>query len=184
MVALLGFFELVEVVVELFLGVERGAVDALELRVLFIAQPVGSGNVEEFEGLDASGGRDVRAAAEVGELAGLVDRDFFIGLGELLDEVTLHEVAFGIEALQAFGAGQKFARVGQVLLGELLHLLLDGGEVVGREGLLAVEIVEESVLGGGAVSELGLGEEFEDSGGHEMRGGVAKKQPRPRDRAR
>ena len=35
MVALLGFFELVEVVVELFLGVERRAVDALELRRSF-----------------------------------------------------------------------------------------------------------------------------------------------------
>src|ERR1019366_6683437 len=117
-VALLGLFELVEVVVELFLGVERRAVDALELRVLLVAEPVGSGDVEEFEGLDASGGRDVRTAAEVGELAGLVYGNFFIGLGELLDEVTLHEVAFGLEAIEAFGAGQEFARVGQVLLGQ------------------------------------------------------------------
>ncbi len=116
MVALLGFFELVEVVVEVFLGVERGAVDALELRVLLVAQPVGAGDVEQLEGLDASGGRDVRAAAEVGELAGLVDRDLLVGLGELLDEVALHEVAFGLEALEAFGARQKFARVGQVVL--------------------------------------------------------------------
>ena len=94
--------------------------------VLFVAQPVGSGDVEEFEGLDASGRRDVRAAAEVGEVAGLVDRNFLIGLGELLDEVTLHEVAFGLESFQAFGARQKFARVRQVGFDELLHLLLDG----------------------------------------------------------
>src|SRR3974390_3009572 len=171
-VAALGFFELVEVVVELFLGVERGTVDALELQVLFVAQPVGSGDVEQLEGLDASSGRDVRAAAEVGELASLVDGDLFIGRGEMLDEVTLHEVTFGLEALQAFGAGQEFAGVGQVGFGELLHLVLDGGEVVGREGLLAVEVVEESVLGGGAVAEAGLGKEFEDGGGHEMRGRV------------
>ena len=116
----------------------------------------------------------MRAAAEVDELAGLVDGNFFIGLGELLDEVTLHEVAFGLEAFEALGARQKFARVGQVLLGELLHLLFDGGEVVGREGLLAVEVVEESILGGGAVAELGLGKEFEDRGRHEVRGRVAK----------
>ncbi len=88
--------------------------------------------------------------------------------------MALHEVAFGLEALETFGARQKFARVGQVLLGELLHLLLDGFEVVGREGLLAVEVVEESVLGGRAVAELGLGKEFEDGGGHEVRGRVAK----------
>ena len=115
----------------------------------------------------------MRTAAEVGELAGLVDRNFLVGLGELLDEVALHEVAFGLEALEALGARQEFARVGQVGFDELLHLLLDGGEVVGRERLLAVEVVEESVLGGGAVAELGLGKELEDGGSHEMRGGVA-----------
>ena len=87
--------------------------------------------------------------------------------------MALHEVAFGLEALEAFGARQKFARVGQVGLSELLHLLLDGDEVVGGEGLLAVEVVEESVLGGRAVAELGLGKEFEDGGRHEVRRGVA-----------
>src|SRR5271169_2888681 len=104
MVALLGLFELVEIVVELFLGVERRTVYALELGVLFVAQPLGSCDVEQLECLDASGRGDVRPAAEVGELARLVDGYLFFGLGELLDEVTLHEVAFGLEALQAFGA--------------------------------------------------------------------------------
>ncbi len=114
----------------------------------------------------------MRPAAEVGELAGLVDRDFFIGLGELLDEVALHEVAFGLEALQSFGARQKLARVGQVLLHQLLHLLLDGFQVFGGEGLLAIEVVEEAVLGRRAVAELGLGEEFEHSSSHQVGGRV------------
>ena len=80
MVALLGLFELVQVVVEILLGEERRAVDALELRIFLVAQPVGAGDVQQLERLDASGGRDVRAAAEVGELAGLVDGDLLVGL--------------------------------------------------------------------------------------------------------
>ena len=55
-------------------------------------------------------------AAEILELAGLVDRNFFIGLGELLDEMALHEVAFALELFKSLFARQKFARVGQVLL--------------------------------------------------------------------
>ena len=98
---------------------------------------------------------------------------FSSGCGELLDEVALHEVAFRLEALQSFGARQKLARVGQVLLHQLLHLLLDGFEVFGRERLLAIEVVEESGLGRGAVAELGLGKEFEHGGGHQVRGRVA-----------
>ena len=136
----------------------------------FVAQPVGAGDVEQLERLDLAGRRNVRAAAEIEELAGLVDRNLFIGLGELLDEVALHEVAFALELFQAFLARQKFARVGKVLLDEFLHLLFDLFQIFGRERSGAVEVVEESVLGGGAVAEFGLGEKFEHGGGQQVRG--------------
>ena len=173
MVALLRFLHLVQIVVEVLLGEERRAVDALQLRILLVAQPVRAGDVEQLERLDAPGGRDVRPAAEVGELAGLVDRDLLVGRGELLDEVALHEVAFRLEALQAFLARQKLARVRQVLLHQLLHLLLDGLQVLGRERLLAIEVVEEAALGRRAVAELGLGKEFQHRRGHQVRRRVA-----------
>ncbi len=173
MVALLGFLDFVQVVVEVLLAEERGAVDALELRIFLVAQPVGAGDAEHLERLDAPGGRDVRPAAEVGELAGLVDGDLLVGRGELLDEVALHEVAFRLEALQSFLPRQKFARVRQVLLHQLLHLLLDGLQVFGRERLLAIEVVEEAGLGCRAVAELGLGKKFEHGRGHQVRRGVA-----------
>ena len=173
MVALLGFLDLVQVLVQVLPGEERGAVDALQLRVVLVAQPVRAGDVEQLERLDAPGGRDVRPAAEVGELAGLVDGDLLVGRGELLDEVALHEVAFRLEALQALLAREKFARVGQVLLHQLLHLLLDGLQVLGGEGLLAIEVVEESALGCRAVAELGLGKELQHRSRHQVRRGVA-----------
>jgi hypothetical protein len=94
-VAGLDLFEFLEVGFEV-LGVEEGgAVDALELLVVLVAEPVGAGDGGDLEGLDAAGGGDVRAAAEVGEVAVAVEGDLVAGVGELLDEVDLHELAVG-----------------------------------------------------------------------------------------
>src|SRR5437764_15355686 len=93
MVALLRFLEHREVFVELGLVLEGGAVDALELRVLFVAFVVGAGNAGELERADVAGAHDVRAGAEIGELAIAIERDFF-ALGNVLDDVEL-ELAGG-----------------------------------------------------------------------------------------
>src|SRR6267378_5007061 len=95
-------------------------------------------------------------AAEILELAGLVNRNLLIGLRELLDEVAFHKVAFALVLFQTFLARQKFAGVGQVLLDKLLHFLLDLFKIFGREGSWAIKVAEESVLGRRTVAELGL----------------------------
>jgi hypothetical protein len=125
MITLLGLFLLVQVVVHILLREERRPVDALQLQVLLISQPVGAGDVQQLEGLDSPSRRDMRAAAKVRELARAINRDLFIGPGELLDEVALHEIAFVFELLETLLAGQKLARIGDVLLHQFLHLLLD-----------------------------------------------------------
>src|SRR5262249_35009383 len=102
--------------VEIFLRIERSSVDTLKLLVLFIAEPVRARNVEQLECLDASGRRDVRPATEIKKLASLVNRNLFIGLGKLLDEVALHEVAVFFELGQAFVARTELARIRDVLL--------------------------------------------------------------------
>ena len=56
---------------------------------------------------------------------------------------------------------------------DLLHLLLDGLEVLGRERLLDVEVVVEAVLDRRADAELGLGEQLLHGLRHDVRGGVA-----------
>src|SRR5262249_61715163 len=88
--------------VQVVLVEERGAVGALELRILLVAQPVSAGDAQELEGLDAPGGGHMRAAAEIDEPAIAVDGDRLARPGELLDEVYLHEVAFVLEAGGAF----------------------------------------------------------------------------------
>ena len=99
MVALLRFFDLVQIAVEIFLAEKRSSVDALQLRVLLVSQPVSPGDIQQLECFDLARRRDVRSAAEVEKVASLVNRNFLIGLGELLDVMALHEVAFALEFL-------------------------------------------------------------------------------------
>ena len=56
-VARLDLFKVLEVGVEVFLREERGAVDALQLLILLVAQPVGAGDGGDLECLDAGGAR-------------------------------------------------------------------------------------------------------------------------------
>src|SRR5712692_5901643 len=100
MVALLRFFDAVQIGVEILLREKRRAVDALQLLILFVSEPVSARDVEQLERFDFPGRRQVGAAAEVEKLASLVYGDFFIGLGELFDEMALHEVAFTLEHLE------------------------------------------------------------------------------------
>ena len=172
-VAGLDLFKVLEVGVEIFLVEEGGSVDALELLVLLVAEPVGAGDGRDLEGLDAGGGGNVRAAAEVGELAVLVEGDFVAGFGEALDEVDLHELALRGVVGQTLLAGFDDLDEGLIALDDVGHADFDGGEVGFGEGDGAVDVVEEAVVGGGAVAELGFGEELEDGRRHHVRSGVA-----------
>src|SRR6476620_9417481 len=88
MVALLRFLEHGEVFIELGLVLESGAVNALELWIVLVAFVVGAGDAGELERTDVAGAHDVRAGAEIGELAVAIERDFF-ALGNVLADVEL-----------------------------------------------------------------------------------------------
>jgi hypothetical protein len=65
-VALAGLLDPLEVCGERLLRLPGGAVDALELRPLLVAAPVGAGDALEGEGGHPLRRGDVRAAAQVG----------------------------------------------------------------------------------------------------------------------
>src|SRR5208337_1722025 len=96
MVAARSFFQAREVLVEILLREKGRAVDALQLGILFVAEPVGAGERTDLEGLDAASGRHMRAAAEVDEFAVAVKADLGAGRRELGDEVRFHEVAVAL----------------------------------------------------------------------------------------
>ncbi len=68
MIAFLGLFELRQIFVQFLLGEERRAVDALQLRVLFVPFPISARDREQLECLDFLGGGQVRTAAEIDEV--------------------------------------------------------------------------------------------------------------------
>ena len=115
----------------------------------------------------------MRAAAKIHKFAVAIKAHLRAGLGELGHEVRLHEVAVALKLRQ-----RLLARL--VLVDELLvarhhlgHLRFDGGQVFGREGLLAIKVVEEAGIGGRAVAQLGLGKQLEHRRRQHVRGGVA-----------
>jgi hypothetical protein len=55
MVALLGIFQPGEILIQLLLGEERRAVDALQLLIVFITLPIRAGDGEQLECFDLRG---------------------------------------------------------------------------------------------------------------------------------
>ena len=88
MVALLRFLQHCEVVVEFLFGFERRAVNALKLRICFVAFVVHAGDACEFERADVSRAHHVRPRAEIDEIAVSIERDFFVGRN-VFDDVEL-----------------------------------------------------------------------------------------------
>ena len=94
--------------------------------LLLVAAPVGAGEARQLERLDRLGVLQVRAAAEVGEVALGVERDVALGR---VDELDLVRLALGLEALARLVARDLLARP-DAALGELaLDLGLDPLEV-------------------------------------------------------
>jgi hypothetical protein len=77
-VALFRLFQHVQVLLLVFLLGPGGAVDTLQHFVLAVAAPVGAGQLHQLEYLQLAGGRHVRAAAQVGEVAFAVQRHILI----------------------------------------------------------------------------------------------------------
>ena len=168
MVAPLGLFQTLQILVEFRLREEARAVDALHLRVAFLALPVGARDAHQFERLDAAGGGDVRAAAEIDEFAGGVERHHGLD-GFFLDQFALEGLIPLFVQLDGFGLGQQLALVGNVRARQFVHLLFDARQVFGSERLLAQELVEKAGVDGRADAQLHVGKEFEHRGGQQVR---------------
>ena len=150
-VALLRFLEAMKVVVESRFRLPGRAVDALQLGAVLVAAPVGGGNFGELEIAEPAGGGDMRAEAEVQELA-VVAIDVDHALAEppprcrRLDDLLL--VGLVGEELETLGGGVLLPGEGLVFGDDLLHPGLDAGQVilveVGAAGQF--EVVIEAIL--------------------------------------
>ena len=135
--------EPLEVSVEVGLRVERGSVDAGQLLVVLVAPPVGAGEAGQLERLDRRGVLQVRAAAQIGEVALRVERDVAVGG---VDELDLVRLVLGLEPRLGLFPRDLLAAPDPTLVELALNLGLDRLEVRFGDRLGEVEVVVEAVL--------------------------------------
>src|SRR5437879_13799089 len=95
MVPLARLLQTLEVGVQIGLVVEGRAIDPRQLLVVLVASPVGAGEPGQLDRLDRLRVLEMRAAAEVGEIALCVEGDLAVGR---VDELNLVGLALGLEA--------------------------------------------------------------------------------------
>lgn len=155
-VPIFGFFDALKFGGEFLLGWECGAIDALELAVALIAFVIGAGDAEEFKRFDCACGGQVCAGAEVSELTVPI-----VGYRGLSRDVCK---AFEFVGLIAFSkklsgllAGDLDPFEGLVLSNNFSHLILQGFEVFGGEGVLEIEVVVKAAWRWRAYVKFGIG---------------------------
>ena len=122
-----------------------------------VAAPIGARDLHQLEGVaDLAGRGHVRAAAEIEPVALLVDVDLLVRRNGI-DQLDLEHLALVAEDLLGLVARPDFFGERFVARDDLAHLLLDRVEVLGRERLVAEEVVVEAVLDHRADGDLGAG---------------------------
>ena len=114
----------------------------------------------------------MRAAAEIEPVALLVDLDLLVGRNGV-DQLDLEILAHVAEGFLGLLARPDFLAEGFVARDDLLHLLLDDGQVFQRERLVAEEVVIEAVLDHRTDGDLRARPQRLDGFRHDMRGVVA-----------
>ena len=168
MVARLGFFESLEVVVEFLLRGVGGAIQTLKLRVGGVAAPERARHRQQLEGFDAACRGQMGAPAQIEPVALPVNSDGFSG-GNIAQQFELVNVVR--EQFVGFLAGDFLAHDGKIGVGELAHFGFDGPKVVfGNRG--QVDVVVKTVFERRADGEFGFGMQRLHRLGHQVCRGV------------
>ena len=149
---------------------EGNAVQTVQAVAAGVGAPVGGGHLGQLHGLQHTGAHQVRAGAQVGEVALSVDAQLPALGGILFHQLQL--VILAGKDLAALFHGDGAAHDGLIGLHQLLHLRLNGLEVGSGQRAAHLNIIVPAVLQGGADAELRLGEQVLHGLGHHMGGGV------------
>jgi hypothetical protein len=169
-VAALRLLDPRQVVLEILRVEERRAVHARQLRLRLVPAPVGAGEGKQLHGPDRRRVLEVRPAAEVDEVALLVDGDVAVGRVHELDlvrlacllEVGARLVPAGLPALPGAALGDLAA-----------DLLLQALERLLGHRLRELEVVVEPVLDRRADRHLRPGVQASRGLGEQVRGRMA-----------
>ena len=189
-VALLGFLQLVQVLVQLLLVAPGRAIDALEHGVRLIPAPIRARHAHQLEAVRRNLPRmfHMRPATQILKRILLIGADHHLGLD--LVAILIH-AAFGqpVNQFQLIGLimedrarlVRRHLAIGKLVppADDLAHALLDLLQVFGREaarlavGLLAqVKVIVKAGVNGRPDGDLGLRVQLQHRLGHHMRGAV------------
>ncbi|MCY1534509.1 hypothetical protein D9M68_698850 [compost metagenome] len=171
-VALLGLLDHGQMLLQFVLGGPGRAVNALQHLVAVVAAPVGAGHLHEFEVLELACAGHVGAAAQIFECAFAVERHIFVAR-DAGNDFGLVVLPHALEIRHGFVARQHAAHHRLVLVGKLGHALFDRHQIIGREGPLVREVVEEAVLDHRADGHLRVREQLLHRIGQQVGGGMA-----------
>ena len=172
-IALAGLLLLLLPCVQLLLIAESHAVDTGQHLVFLVVLPVCAGLLGDLEGLQRLGVGQVGSDAHVNVLALLEEAELGL-VGQVSHVLDLIVLVALFHQLDSLCAGQDEGLDGQILFGDLVHLLLDVGQVfVGQLGVAQIDIVVEAVLGGRAKGKVSLGVQALDGLRHDVSSGVA-----------
>ena len=157
MVALSGFLEHGEVLLEHARLGERDTIYAAKLGVVGVASPVGAGAVGQLDRLDGGNAHQVRSGAEVGEVALLVEADLLALVGVLLGKLYLVGLAQLLQQRDRIVRLQLKTTDLQTGLDDLFHLRLDFLQILVGEGLFYIKIIIKARFDGGTDGAFGFG---------------------------
>lgn len=165
-------FELLDILVKIGFFLETRAVNTREHLVFFVAFPVRAGERCEFERLDFSGRRKVRACAKVDEIALLI-KGYLLVLRNIRQKLRLVDLFHLCNAPFRLFASAFYAGYGHIRFDYALHFRLDFGKIRLGYGRSEIEIVIKTVVNGRAYGKLNGGIDVFDRLRQNMRASMA-----------
>ena len=144
-ITLFGFFNALDVGGQLLLVSPGSAVDPLQLLVLRVAAPVGTGQLGQLERLEEARVRHVRATAHV-DIFFVVIQAHGLLVRHVFHQTQLVVLATGGEHVDHFGARRDFLDDVVIFLDQCMHALFDGRQVVRSERTLVGDVVIEAFV--------------------------------------
>ena len=156
MVAFLGLFQELQILLEVFLLGEGNPVNTGQHLAILIPAPISPGNRSQLERLDKRGIRDMRPAAQIGERAVGIKGNRTIG--QIVNQIQLVLVPLFGKVLDSLGFADILADKSLLLGSQLHHPFLDFREIVRRNLIVAeIDIVIETGVDMRPDTELGTG---------------------------
>ena len=149
---------LCEIGVQLLLLREGYAINALQHFALGIATPVSAGSTGQLNSvaLDAAGGIQMRAGAEVGKIALLIEANNSV-LGQVINELYLIGLLLFFHKFDSFSAGQLKTLEFELFLADFAHFGFQSSQIIGSERSRSIKIIVEAVIDAGADGQLYIG---------------------------